>query len=168
MAARDLNHSYVGTEHLLIGVLKVEQCAAAKRLLAAGLTLDKLVAAINPVIPSFDGLSGITDLAEVNKSLSASLITQDRNGKWVMRVPGEGYLYVEDLTAIVAELTAMAKWCCLMTGSSDLDTAACPCGSAAECYCTVEERAELSQVPHVQAAKASKSAYFNSVREKKE
>lgn len=106
MAARDLGHSYVGTEHLAIGVLKVEQCAAAKRLLSAGLTLDKLVAAINTGMPSFDGQRGPGDLARIAKSEYAGLITQDCDGKWVLRAPGAGYLYVEDLAELVAELTA--------------------------------------------------------------
>lgn len=62
-----------------------------------------------------------------------------------------------------ARRVAMAKRCCLLTGSFDLDTTACPCDRATECYFTVEERAELLQLPEVQAAKARNLAYFNSV-----
>jgi ATP-dependent Clp protease ATP-binding subunit ClpA len=38
--ARDLNHSYVGTEHLLLGLLREEKGIAAQVLVDAGLTLD--------------------------------------------------------------------------------------------------------------------------------
>ena len=38
--ARDLHHSYVGTEHLLLGVLREEKGIGAQALLDAGLTLD--------------------------------------------------------------------------------------------------------------------------------
>lgn len=38
--ARDLNHSYVGTEHLLLGLLREEKGIAAQLLVDAGITLD--------------------------------------------------------------------------------------------------------------------------------
>jgi ClpA/ClpB-like protein len=38
--ARDLNHSYVGTEHLLLGVLREEKGIAAQLLVDAGISLD--------------------------------------------------------------------------------------------------------------------------------
>ncbi len=38
--ARELRHSYVGTEHVLLGLLREEKGLAAQVLMAAGLTLD--------------------------------------------------------------------------------------------------------------------------------
>jgi ATP-dependent Clp protease ATP-binding subunit ClpC len=38
--ARDLAHSYVGTEHLLLGLLREERGIAAELLVDAGITLD--------------------------------------------------------------------------------------------------------------------------------
>lgn len=38
--ARDLNHDYVGTEHLLLGLIAEEKGIAAQTLRSAGLTLD--------------------------------------------------------------------------------------------------------------------------------
>jgi ATP-dependent Clp protease ATP-binding subunit ClpC len=38
--ARELHHSYVGTEHLLLGLLREEKGIAAQVLNAAGVTLD--------------------------------------------------------------------------------------------------------------------------------
>src|SRR5215472_10586786 len=38
--ARELNHSYVGTEHMLLGLLREEKGIAAQLLADAGLTLD--------------------------------------------------------------------------------------------------------------------------------
>lgn len=39
--ARDFNHSFVGTEHLLLGLLREEKGLGAQALLAAGVTLDR-------------------------------------------------------------------------------------------------------------------------------
>ncbi len=38
--ARELNHSYVGTEHLLLGLLRAESGAAARALTEAGVSLE--------------------------------------------------------------------------------------------------------------------------------
>src|SRR2546426_11218507 len=39
--ARELNHSYVGTEHLLLGLLREETGVAAQVLTDAGVTLER-------------------------------------------------------------------------------------------------------------------------------
>jgi hypothetical protein len=39
--ARELNHAYVGTEHLLLGVLREEKGIGAQALMGVGVTLDK-------------------------------------------------------------------------------------------------------------------------------
>src|SRR5438477_13084001 len=39
--ARELNHAYVGTEHLLLGVLREEKGIGAQVLTAAGVTLQQ-------------------------------------------------------------------------------------------------------------------------------
>jgi ATP-dependent Clp protease ATP-binding subunit ClpC len=39
--ARELNHSYVGTEHLLLGLLREEKGIAAQVLNAVGITLEE-------------------------------------------------------------------------------------------------------------------------------
>lgn len=39
--AREFNHSYVGTEHLLLGLLREENGIAAQTLVAAGVTYDR-------------------------------------------------------------------------------------------------------------------------------
>ena len=40
--ARNLNHNYVGTEHLLLALLRVPECVAAQVLMELGLNLDEL------------------------------------------------------------------------------------------------------------------------------
>ena len=40
--ARDLHHSYVGTEHLLVGLIKEERGIAAQVLVSMGLTVEKV------------------------------------------------------------------------------------------------------------------------------
>jgi hypothetical protein len=42
--ARRLQHTYVGTEHLLLGILAVPECLAAKLLLGSGVTAEALEA----------------------------------------------------------------------------------------------------------------------------
>ncbi len=49
-AAKQFRHSYVGTEHLLLGLLYDEDSAAAKVLLSLGVTTDKVGSAIRFII----------------------------------------------------------------------------------------------------------------------
>ncbi len=64
--ARELNHSYVGTEHLLLGLLREEKGIAAQVLNSLGLTLDEarsetlklLGSDVNPSQPSTPGGGG--------------------------------------------------------------------------------------------------------------
>jgi ATP-dependent Clp protease ATP-binding subunit ClpC len=66
--ARELNHSYVGTEHLLLGLLREEKGIAAQVLNSLGLTLDEargetlklLGSDVNPSQPQSPGGSGAT------------------------------------------------------------------------------------------------------------
>jgi ATP-dependent Clp protease ATP-binding subunit ClpC len=44
--ARELNHSYVGTEHLLMGLIREERGIAAQALVSMGLTAEKVRAEI--------------------------------------------------------------------------------------------------------------------------
>ena len=54
--ARRFNHDYVGTEHLLLGLLRDEEGIGAKVLMNRGLTLDKVRAEILNVLgPSISG-----------------------------------------------------------------------------------------------------------------
>lgn len=46
--ASDLRHGYVGTEHLLLGVMSVPRCLAAEALASAGLTREMVLAKIEP------------------------------------------------------------------------------------------------------------------------
>lgn len=41
-ASRDMNHSYVGTEHILLGILRVEGCIAAEVLANAKVTVEEI------------------------------------------------------------------------------------------------------------------------------
>ena len=46
--ASDLRHGYVGTEHLLLGVLSVPRCLAAEALASAGFTREIVMAKLEP------------------------------------------------------------------------------------------------------------------------
>src|ERR1700690_4427403 len=45
--ARELNHSYVGTEHLLLGLLREEKSGAAQALVRSGVRLDRTRSAVS-------------------------------------------------------------------------------------------------------------------------
>jgi ATP-dependent Clp protease ATP-binding subunit ClpC len=42
IAARTLSHSYLGTEHLLLGIIRDGECAAASALESLGIGLEAL------------------------------------------------------------------------------------------------------------------------------
>ena len=50
MAARELNHSYTGTEHLLLGLLREEKGIGAQVLVHCGATLGRVTAALGTVV----------------------------------------------------------------------------------------------------------------------
>ena len=49
--AMSLNQNWVGTEHLVVGILRVEESVAAKALGSLGITLESLRVALLKVIP---------------------------------------------------------------------------------------------------------------------
>jgi ATP-dependent Clp protease ATP-binding subunit ClpC len=49
-AARLLNHNYIGTEHLLLGVLRAPDSGGAQAVIAAGLDLDTATSAVITII----------------------------------------------------------------------------------------------------------------------
>ena len=51
-SARELSHSYVGTEHLLLGLLREKQGIAAQILVASGVTLDRAEAEVLAILSS--------------------------------------------------------------------------------------------------------------------
>ena len=48
--ARRLNHSYIGTEHLLLGLLREREGSAAGVLESLGVTLDRVLAEVNKLL----------------------------------------------------------------------------------------------------------------------
>ena len=57
--ARGLNHCYIGTEHILLGLTRVEESPAAKVLASVGLTLERVRAEIVRIVaPGEEGTSG--------------------------------------------------------------------------------------------------------------
>lgn len=65
---RRMNHNYVGTEHLLLGILRVEEGVAYEVLTELGLTLDKVRQAVEILIGRGDrmvaGEVGLTPRAK--------------------------------------------------------------------------------------------------------
>ncbi len=48
--ARNLNHNYVSTEHLLLGMMREDKCVAAQALMKLGLTIEKVREAVLAVL----------------------------------------------------------------------------------------------------------------------
>ena len=55
--ARGLNHTYVGTEHLLLGLLREEESVAAQVLMNLGLTIDRVRAGVLKALTNPQGYS---------------------------------------------------------------------------------------------------------------
>jgi ATP-dependent Clp protease ATP-binding subunit ClpC len=53
--ARRLNHSYIGTEHLLLGLLREREGSAAGVLESLGVTLDRVMTEVNKLLSSGSG-----------------------------------------------------------------------------------------------------------------
>ena len=51
-AALELGHDYVGTEHVLIGLIKVKNSVAAKALNELGLSAETIIEVIRRLVPS--------------------------------------------------------------------------------------------------------------------
>lgn len=63
MEARELNHSYIGTEHLLLGLLREEKGIAAQVLVHSGVTVGRVAAARGTVVNTDEGTSRTRDLS---------------------------------------------------------------------------------------------------------
>ena len=123
--ARDLNHSYVGTEHLLLGLLREERGIAAQLLVDAGITLDAarervLQALLQPPQPRprvaraasisamkvWGGASGTPATTGASAQLAASIIellAQDADVGAVFAAQGV------DVDKLAGALRALAK-----------------------------------------------------------
>jgi ATP-dependent Clp protease ATP-binding subunit ClpA len=102
--ARDLNHSYVGTEHLLLGLLREEKGIAAQVLVDAGLTLDVARSAVLTILgtnPNSAAREGIQVPSERINSLSAA--PTEQYPKRVRAVLNEGRALANGLGAARAE-----------------------------------------------------------------
>ena len=65
--ARELNHQYVGTEHLLLGVLREEKTVAAEVLVQHGLSIDRVRAEVRRLL-GVDDQPAQTDHAATDHS----------------------------------------------------------------------------------------------------
>jgi ATP-dependent Clp protease ATP-binding subunit ClpA len=67
--ARGLNHNYVGTEHLLLGLLREEEGLAAQVLMNLGLKLEDVRAEVMSLLGQTTPLTGKADVFHIAKSL---------------------------------------------------------------------------------------------------
>jgi ATP-dependent Clp protease ATP-binding subunit ClpC len=78
--ARDFNHSYVGSEHLLIGLLREEKGIAAQLLTRAGATLDVVRAWTLHLIGTDSPPGRVTDAATASPVVEVSVRMRRANG----------------------------------------------------------------------------------------
>ena len=83
--ARRLNHSYIGTEHLLLGLLREHEGTAALVLENFGVALEKVQTEINNLlsqnVPQARGAQKSTSRTPILDSLGVDLTAADRAGK---------------------------------------------------------------------------------------
>jgi putative membrane protein len=77
ISARERSHSYVGTEHVLLGIIREEKSIAAQALVAAGTTVE----AVDRVLP--DILAGARD----RESLASAAFLADEENRPAPTVP---------------------------------------------------------------------------------
>ena len=81
--ARELNHSYVGTEHLLLGLIREEKGIAAQVLADAGLRLDAARAEVLRLL----GTDGQTQTAGVRERWLRRDVTREHHDGWPANGP---------------------------------------------------------------------------------
>jgi carboxymethylenebutenolidase len=82
--AKALSHSYVGTEHLLLGLLLEKQGIAAQVLVSVGVTLDRTRAEVLRILgSSIEGGSTYTSVVVGQSSLSIARPSSLRDGQFV-------------------------------------------------------------------------------------
>jgi len=72
--ARLLNHRHIGTEHMLLGILREEKCIAAEILFARGLRLETIREELARAGASQEEVSGSPSLAASNAGLSLNIV----------------------------------------------------------------------------------------------
>ena len=89
--AAGLGHCYVGTEHLLMGILRESDCAAARVLVALGSDLDELYTSILDVFgrPQPEGTRSIPHAPTVRRGETKTL---DQYGRDLTLLAGSGQL----------------------------------------------------------------------------
>jgi ATP-dependent Clp protease ATP-binding subunit ClpC len=99
--ARELNHSYVGTEHLLLGLLREEKGIAAQVLSDAGVNLDAARSETLRLLGS-DAAPGGTAAAPQGGATSATPQAPSKGGEKKSKTPALDH-FCRDLTQLAAE-----------------------------------------------------------------
>src|SRR4051812_31781681 len=100
--ARDLNHSYVGTEHLLLGLLREEKGIAAQVLTDAGVNLDAARAETLRILGTEMPQQGSSSPAPAAGAGSAPPQAAPQKGEKKSKTPALDH-FCRDLTQLAAE-----------------------------------------------------------------
>jgi ATP-dependent Clp protease ATP-binding subunit ClpC len=83
--ARELNHSYVGTEHLLLGILREEKGIAAQVLASMGMTVpgvrEEVVRLLGGAEPTRDDSTTTRTRAPVEREAAITLVVEHPDGR---------------------------------------------------------------------------------------
>ncbi|NLV75002.1 MAG: ATP-dependent Clp protease ATP-binding subunit [Chloroflexi bacterium] len=77
--ARRLHHNYIGTEHLLLGLMREEDGIASRILSELGLTIGQVRHAVERMVGRQDGPTGTMELADHTKRVMQYAIAEARN-----------------------------------------------------------------------------------------
>ncbi len=100
--ARELNHSYVGTEHLLLGLLREEKGIAAQVLNSIGISLEEARAETLKVLGSDMGPSEPAGIGSTPSSSSSSGSSQGGKGDKKSKTPALDH-FCRDLTDLATQ-----------------------------------------------------------------
>jgi hypothetical protein len=106
--ARDLGHQYVGTEHLVIGLVREQKGIAARVLTDAGLTHDSLRTELSRLLASDSAPTEVTRRSATSRSLSyvTSSIPAKMDGR---RATGEFEVQLKPMSTHAAEDATLSR-----------------------------------------------------------
>jgi ATP-dependent Clp protease ATP-binding subunit ClpC len=113
--ARRLNHAYIGTEHLLLGLMREEEGLAARVLADMGLSVNQLRAAVERMVGSGDRAPSSLQLSDQTKRVIEMAVAESRKR-------GHPYIGTEHLLMAMVRLTDSMAAAVLQGMNINLDT----------------------------------------------
>jgi ATP-dependent Clp protease ATP-binding subunit ClpC len=106
--ARGLRHNYIGTEHILLGLMREEEGLAAQALASLGLVIDDIRAEVARIVGEGDEITSrqIPFTPRSKKVLELSL----REALSVGHFTTQDLIRARELTKLRGDVLAVARW----------------------------------------------------------